>query len=278
MNVQLGNRMFCLVIVFTGLLLTVSPLHAVEPENNGAAKQVVTEQTLGTDDSIMSMILSSGATGVLFMSVLGLFSIVGATVAVERAVNMRRSRIIPHEFVHELHELSHGKQPRLEEFRQLCEVSTAPIANIIRSALTRCGRPLLEIEKTMEDAAVREMAELRSRIRPLNVVGNICPLVGLLGTVVGMIIAFHTASQAGLGKAELLAKGIYMALLTTAAGLTIAIPALLLAAYFNGRAEKFFRQTDVHLMEALPCFATLKPPAAAESVPNPDDPLASVKF
>ena len=277
MNVQLCQRMFCSVIVATGLLLIVSPLYAAEADG-GEAKQAVTEQTLGADDSIMSMILSSGATGVLFMGVLGLFSMVGATVAVERAVNMRRSRIIPNEFVHELHELSHGKQPRLEEFRQLCEASTAPISNIIRSALTRCGRPLLEIEKTMEDAAVREMAELRSRIRPLNVVGNICPLVGLLGTVVGMIIAFHTASQAGLGKAELLAKGIYMALLTTAAGLTIAIPALLLAAYFNGRAEKFFRQTDEHLMEALPCFALLKPPAVTESVSDPKDPLASVKF
>lgn len=277
MNVQLCQRMFCSVIVATGLLLIVSPLYAAEADG-GEAKQAVTEQTLGVDDSIMSMILSSGATGVLFMGVLGLFSMVGATVAVERAVNMRRSRIIPNEFVHELHELSHGKQPRLEEFRQLCEASTAPISNIIRSALTRCGRPLLEIEKTMEDAAVREMAELRSRIRPLNVVGNICPLVGLLGTVVGMIIAFHTASQAGLGKAELLAKGIYMALLTTAAGLTIAIPALLLAAYFNGRAEKFFRQTDEHLMEALSCFALLKPPAVTESVSDPKDPLASVKF
>ena len=93
-----------------------------------------------------------------------------------------------------------------------------------------------------------------------------------------MIIAFHTASQAGLGKAELLAKGIYMALLTTAAGLTIAIPAMLLAAFFNGKAEKFFRQTDEHLMEVLPCLANLETPAIAESAANPKDPLADVKF
>jgi hypothetical protein len=86
-------------------------------------------------------------------------------------------------------------------------------------------------------------------------VGNVAPLVGLLGTVVGMILAFHTASQAGLGKAELLAKGIYMALLTTAGGLSIAIPSMMLASFFGGRIEKFFRELDKCLVTVLPHLA-----------------------
>ena len=108
----------------------------------------------------------------------------------------------------------------------------------------------------MEDAAAREMATIRGRIRPLSVIGSISPLVGLLGTVLGMIMAFRTASEAGLGKGELMAQGIYMALLTTAAGLTIAIPALLLAAFFNAKVEKLFREIDEQLIETIPTIAT----------------------
>jgi biopolymer transport protein ExbB len=110
----------------------------------------------------------------------------------------------------------------------------------------------------LHHAAAREMAALRCGVRPLSVVGTIAPLVGLLGTVLGMIVAFRTASQAGLGKGELMAQGIYMALLTTAAGLTIAIPALLLAALFNARIEKYFREIDEHLMRTMPCFARME--------------------
>ena len=111
------------------------------------------------------------------------------------------------------------------------------------------------------------MAALRGGIRPLNVIGNVAPLVGLLGTVLGMIMAFRTASQAGLGKGELMAQGIYMALLTTAAGLTIAIPALLLAALLNAKVEKFFREIDEHLIETMPSFARMEAAVSLEVTP-----------
>ncbi|MCH2398299.1 MAG: MotA/TolQ/ExbB proton channel family protein, partial [Pirellulales bacterium] len=107
----------------------------------------------------------------------------------------------------------------------------------------------------------------RARIRPLNTVGSIAPLVGLLGTVVGMIIAFHTASQSGLGKAELLAKGIYMALLTTAGGLSVAIPSLLLGSFFSGRVERYFRDMDKLLIPLVPHL--VKRPQPVQEQPQP---------
>jgi biopolymer transport protein ExbB len=206
-------------------------------------------------DSLLAMIYDSGATGVAFMGVLGLFSLVAATVAIERFVNMRRGQMIPRDFVDGLQQLTREPGTAPELFAELCKTTTAPIAAILQAGLLRLGRPLVEVEKAMEDAAVREMSETQAKIRPLRTVGSIAPLVGLLGTVVGMIIAFHTASQAGLGKAELLAKGIYMALLTTAGGLSVAIPSLLLGSYFGGRLEKFFREMDKHLMPAVPFLA-----------------------
>ena len=75
-----------------------------------------------------------------------------------------------------------------------------------------------------------------------------------------MIFAFMISSQEGLGKAELLAQGIYMALITTAAGLTIAIPSLLFSAWFNASVERFMRDVDEALLETMPAFARMESP------------------
>jgi biopolymer transport protein ExbB len=79
-----------------------------------------------------------------------------------------------------------------------------------------------------------------------------------------MIIAFRTASQAGLGKGEMMAQGIYMALLTTAAGLSIAIPCLLLSAVFSSKVDKFFREIDESMMDTMPSFARMERAEAAD--------------
>src|SRR5262249_14195312 len=120
------------------------------------------------------------------------------------------------------------------------------------------GRAVPEVEKAMEDASARELGALRSKVRPLTVLSAVGPLVGLLGTAVGMILVFRTASQVGPGKAELLAEGIYLKLETTVAGLLVAIPCVLFAALFNSRSEKFMRLVDESLSETIPCFAAME--------------------
>lgn len=256
-----------------GLALIVPAAFAQQgaPKAKPAAKQPAADAakpaaTAEADDNetIMDMIKGSGATGWTFMGVLMLFSIVAAMVAIERAVNMQKHKIIPPEFRTELYDLLSKDDANPESFRALCQRWTAPIAKILSAGMLRCGRPLPEVEKSMEDAAAREMATLRGGIRPLNVVGNVAPLVGLLGTVLGMIIAFRTASQAGLGKGELMAQGIYMALLTTAAGLSIAIPCLLLAAVYNSKIETFFREIDESMMDTMPSFARMEKAEAGD--------------
>ena len=196
--------------------------------------------------------------GLAFYVVLALFSIAAMAVTLERVVHLRRGRVMPGKFVRSLRNLISRKEDTLENLRSLSESSPSPVASILRAGVLRAGRPLPEVEKAMEDAAVREMAAMRSRNRPLSVVGSIAPLVGLLGTVVGMIFAFRNASLAGLGKAELLAEGIYLALMTTAAGLTIAIPSLLLVAWFNTLVEKYMRDIDETLLETMPSFARME--------------------
>jgi biopolymer transport protein ExbB/TolQ len=193
-----------------------------------------------------------------FYALLGIFSIFAVTVTIERLVNLRKSRILPLAFEKGLRDTLSQSSPSQAELADLSKQWPSPISRILSAALDRAGRPLPEVEKAMEDAALREISEMRSKHRPLNVVGSTAPLVGLLGTVVGMIFAFQISSQLGLGKAEQLARGIYLALLTTAGGLTIAIPTLLLSAWFQGRVERFFRQIDQALAPLIPFFTKLE--------------------
>jgi biopolymer transport protein ExbB len=264
-----------LLLLFVGAALAVAQGDVNADAANPAAVDAAASAGI-EPQSLMKLILESGITGMSFMVVLALFSFAGATIAIERGFALRKNVIIPASFCGQLKSLLAG-EPSTEMLKPLCAETKGPMAAILESGLLRVGRPLLEVEKAMEDAAVREMSEIRGRIRPLNVIGSIAPLVGLLGTVLGMILAFRSASTQGLGKGELMAQGIYMALLTTAGGLSIAIPALLLAAFFSSKVEKQFREIDRSLMPAIPFLAKAGSAGAAsgrqitgpESKPTP---------
>jgi biopolymer transport protein ExbB len=219
--------------------------------------------------NLWEMIVAGGPLNIAFMGVLGSISLVAAAVALERLSNLTRGKIVPANLVRGLEENNRGHEARLERYQALCDQNPSPLASVLRAGLLRAGRPLPEIEKALEDAAAREMAELRARVRPLSVAANVAPLIGLLGTVVGMLEAFRIASQAGLGKAELLAEGIYLALETTVAGLLIAIPALLCAAYFSSRGERFVREIGDHMNETLPVLAQMGQRSTRQAGSNP---------
>lgn len=236
-----------------------------------AAESAVAGSSSSEEDSILNLILGTGLTGIAFMVALGLFSITGVTVAIERLVHTRRDCIVPDSFLTGLKQVVEAPHSTPADLKAVCDAHDVPAANILRAGLQRSGRPFPEIEKAMEDVAAREMGALRSRVRPLAIAGSVTPLIGLLGTVVGMIIAFKTASQSGLGKGEMLAQGIYMALITTAAGLVIAIPSMLCAAYFNGRLEKYFREIDAALMSTFPCFARAEKRMSANATMHSDE-------
>ena len=228
------------------------------------------------DESLLTLIVGTGPTGWLFMGLLLVFSFFSVTVAIERAVATRRINVLPGDFLSGVEELTSSSRPGLKAFRELCGNCDAPVARVVEAGLERCGRPLPEIEKSMEDRAAREIAKLRGGIRPLQTVGSIAPLIGLLGTVVGMIVAFRTASQAGLGRGERMAEGIYLALTTTAAGLTIAIPTLLLSAVFTARVERFFREMAEKLAPTILCLENISsddgsPSAGTTTGTTPED-------
>jgi biopolymer transport protein ExbB len=120
--------------------------------------------------------------------------------------------------------------------------------------LLKIGRPHSEVEHAVAEASEREAERLYGSVRWLNLIAAVAPLTGLLGTVWGMIRAFYDTTHlaAGQNKAEFLAQGIYVALVTTLGGLAVAIPAAVCAHYFEGRVIKLFHEIDELLFNLMP--------------------------
>src|SRR5579871_5335013 len=154
-------------------------------------------------ETLLELVLAGGPLNIGFLAVLGLFSLVSLAVILERLANLRERKLIPPGFVRDLQALTRRKEDVPDPFLEICNRYPSPIANILKAGLLRAGRPVPEAEKAMEDAAARELGILRSSVRPLTVLSAVGPLVGLLGTAVGMILVFRTAAQVGPGKAEL---------------------------------------------------------------------------
>ncbi|MCS7237403.1 MAG: MotA/TolQ/ExbB proton channel family protein [Thermoguttaceae bacterium] len=183
-------------------------------------------------------------------------SLVLFAVVFERMIMLRRGRVLPKPFYQRF---LHGL--RLQDISQAealdaCLHNGSPLATVFAGAIRKWGRPSVEIEQGVLDAAERVAGELRRNLRILNGVATISPLLGLLGTVLGMIHAFNAVATAdALGRPELLAKGISQALLTTAAGLTVAIPAILAYLYFVGRTERLLGEIDALAQQIIPLIA-----------------------
>jgi biopolymer transport protein ExbB len=120
--------------------------------------------------------------------------------------------------------------------------------------LLKVGRPHAEVERAETDSSEHEAAKLYKNVRTINLATTVTPLLGLLGTVQGMIQCFFITANlpANVNKTQSLANGIYVALVTTFAGLVVAIPAALIAHYFEGRIQSLFREIHELLSGLLP--------------------------
>ncbi|QDS86201.1 Biopolymer transport protein ExbB [Rosistilla ulvae] len=192
-------------------------------------------------------ILSLISKGGIFMIPIGVMSLLVVTLGAERLFALRGGRMVPWALNRKLEMLADPIDTFDPEVAyQACRRYPSPTARVVASLLLRTGRPLAEIERTAAEAAQREADRLAGPIRWLYLATAITPLMGLLGTVWGMIRAFHDTTQlaAGQNKAEYLAEGIYVALVTTLAGLIVAIPAAILAHHFEGCLTRAFHRIE----------------------------------
>ena len=177
-----------------------------------------------------------------------LCSIIALAVFLERLWVLRRKLIIPYDFIHNVEEQI--KRHKISEALFLCHNDGSSIAKIFLAGLKNTGRGMWLVKEAIEEKGGREGVILEKNVAILSTIANLTPLLGLLGTVSGMIKTFNVISQGG-GNPTLLAGGIAEALITTAAGLCVAIPTLVCYRVLKDKAESLIFEMEENCIRII---------------------------
>jgi len=178
---------------------------------------------------------------------IGICSFILVVFVFERFISLRKGRIIPGPFTKRFLEQLREGDLNQDAATTICDRNNSAMASVFRAGVQKWGRPAVEVEQAVLDEGERTSNRLRKYLRLINGVATVCPLLGLLGTVLGMIHAFDsiaTVSATVTDPKTLIATGISQALITTAAGLSVAIPALIAYLFFSSRVDKHVMEID----------------------------------
>jgi biopolymer transport protein ExbB len=194
------------------------------------------------DDTFFEIVFSGGFMGITIMVLLILLSVVAVYLVVDQAMALRKKELVPADVVENVRQLL--SQGKLKEADQMCRERPCPLTFVLVSGISEIEYGWPAVEKALEDSTAEQAARLYRKLEYLSVIGNIAPMLGLLGTVTGMILAFRqVALSQGTAGAGDLAAGIYSALVTTVAGLIIAIPSLAAFAIFRNKIDEIISDT-----------------------------------
>jgi biopolymer transport protein ExbB len=220
---------------------------------------------LGTRDTLVSLYLKGG----VVMHIITLCSILALGVFLERLANLRKGKIISSQFLEEIRR--HWYRREVNEAIAVCKSHDIALARILRAGLLRFTQGPKEIERATQDAGRREATLLRKNLGLLAFLANMAPMLGLFGTVLGMIKSFDAIAIYGQqGNVGFVASGIAEALITTAWGLMVGIPALGLYYYFRRKIELRVLEMEgvcVGFLEDLAVHRELTPSKAPEKEP-----------
>lgn len=190
--------------------------------------------------------------GGVFMYPIIFCSIVALAVFLERLWVLRRKHIIPDEFIHHVEELV--KKRKIPEAVFLCQGDISSIAKIFLAGLKNTAKGRWFVKEAIEERGGREATILERNVGILSTIANLTPLLGLLGTVSGMIKTFKAISVQGIGNPAPLAGGIAEALITTATGLCIAIPTLVCYRFLKDKASALIfemEESSIRVVELM---------------------------
>ena len=227
----------CLIAPLSGLRLLSQ---AMQPEN----------ATAEDSSGLLDIVFSGGVTGIVILLVLFALSVAAAYLLFDQVMTLRRREILPDGVADAVRQsLLTG---RVAEADAACRRAPSVLSVVLLSGLSELEFGWREVEKAVEDSLAQQAARLMRRIEYLSVIGNIAPMVGLLGTVTGMIFAFQqVAMTRGAAGAGDLAEGIYQALVTTVGGLIVAIPALAIYAVCRNRVDSLIAEVAYQSQHAL---------------------------
>lgn len=212
------------------------------------------------------IVFAGGWVGFLIVMLLLALSLTAAYLVFDHVMTLRRKELIPEGLADEVRQLIAGG--RMKEADQRCRQQPSFLSFVLLNGISEMEGGWPAVEKALEDATAEQSARLFRKIEYLSVIGNLAPMVGLLGTVTGMIFAFQrvASTQGSAGAAEL-AEGIYQALVTTVGGLLVAIPSLGAFAVFRNWGDELVAEAAY---VAQHVFAPLKRRrTATRSTPKP---------
>ncbi|MDR3199394.1 MAG: MotA/TolQ/ExbB proton channel family protein [Planctomycetaceae bacterium] len=197
-------------------------------------------------NSFWNLIAASGLIGYTII----LLSLFAVALIIEYALTIRSKILMPPGFADEALQLL--SQGQWAAFVQKCQADMSPLAQILHAGIKEYEFGWDAIEKAVEETTAEQASRLYRKIEYLNVIGNIAPMLGLLGTVVGMVTAFQQLAESeGYARAADLAGGIYLALITTVEGLLVAIPCLALYSFFGNRIAALISETTFVVEQVL---------------------------
>jgi len=234
----------------------------LEEVDDGLAEDAVHEQP--------ETFLEFAVAGGYLMIPLTLCSIFWLSFLVERLLFLHKAKVIPQELSVAFRSLSKEVPLDRGKASALLEEHPSSLAVVLRAALAHLNQGRDEIERSVNNAAQRETYLLRKNIRIFAVIASVAPLIGLLGTVMGLVQAFREVAISGLGSSgAALAPGIYQALITTVAGLVVAIPCLLTYYWLMARIDHYVHEMDNLLEDFVEAHGGAPAPAARKSKKRP---------
>ncbi|MGB5699275.1 MotA/TolQ/ExbB proton channel family protein [Muriicola sp.] len=215
--------------------------------NESQVGEVISEEkTL----SVIDLILSGGTGSIVIISVLFAMLAVALSIYFERLMAVKAASTIDKNFMNQIRD--HVMNGKLEAAKILCAQTDSPVARLTEKGVSRIGKPLDDINAAIENAGTLEVYKLEKNVNVLATVAGAAPMIGFLGTVIGMILAFHQMASSG-GQAEMgaLASGIYTAMTTTVAGLVVGIIAYMGYNHLVNRIDKVIHKMEANAVEFL---------------------------
>lgn len=215
-----------------------------------AAQQMLDETPVEKTLPIWDLITGGGVGGNIIMVALGLLLFLALYIYFERIMAINAASKIDNNFMNRIREnILAGK---LDSAKMHCAQSTSPVARLIEKGISRIGKPLEDINTAIETAGKLEIYKLEKNVSMLATISGAGPMLGFLGTVIGMILAFHKMASAG-GQIEVgaLAEGIYVAMTTTVAGLVVGIIAFMGYNHLVQKTNKVVYQMEANATDFL---------------------------
>lgn len=213
-------------------------LQSLEPE--------VTEKTL----SIMDLIMSGGLGGQIIIAILFVLLFAAVYIYFERLFAIKAASKLDNNFMHQIKD--HVSSGNIQGAKILCAQQNTPVSRLTEKGISRIGSPLEDINTAIENAGRLEVYKLEKNVSVLATIAGAAPMIGFLGTVIGMVLAFHQlATSSGQAEMGSLAEGIYTAMTTTVAGLIVGIIAYIGYNHLVVRTDKVIHQMEATAVDFL---------------------------